>query len=182
MPEWEGYANFCSEYERGLRRDAFAILERFMFSLERATFAERQSFVSWLCQQVEGGQGRHMLVPHPLYIRIVEPTLLEWMLIESECSEPHRWLGGEEHLRKAIELDPNDELARQKLIVFILGRVGFNSHELPAGYLGIAQDDLAALNEAEVLLQGLSNYDDRIELAAEIDEERRLIQEHLDGR
>jgi hypothetical protein len=48
--------------------------------------------------------------------------------------------------------------------------VGFHSHELPKGYVGIAEDDLAALLEAEGLLQGLSSQDDRRELYAEIKE------------
>jgi hypothetical protein len=76
-----------------------------------------------------------VLVPHPLHVRVVEPTLLEWTEVEPGCSEPHRWLGGYEHLKRAIELAPDDELARRKLVVLILGRVGFASYELPVGYL-----------------------------------------------
>ena len=45
-PEWADYAAFCTEYERGLRPKAFAILEQFMHSMERASFADRQRFVS----------------------------------------------------------------------------------------------------------------------------------------
>ena len=114
-----------------------------------------------------------MLVPHPLHVRVVEPTLPEWTEVEPGCSEPHRWLGGYEHLKRAIELAPDDELARRKLLVLILGRVGFASYELPVGYLSAAHEDLTALSEAEVLLQGLSSDDDRRQLAAEIAEERR---------
>lgn len=123
-----------------------------------------------------------MLIPHPLNIRVVEPTLLEWALVEPECSEPHLWLGGYEHLKRAVELAPDDELAKKKLIVLILGRVGFATHELPIGYLGVANEDFAALREAEMLLEGLSNNGDRVQLAADIAEERRLIQEYLRGR
>jgi hypothetical protein len=47
-----------------------------------------------------------MLVPHPLHVRVVEPTLLEWTEVEPGCSEPHRCLGGYEHLKRAIELAP----------------------------------------------------------------------------
>src|ERR1039458_4521397 len=44
---------------------------------------------------------------------------------------------------------------------------------------GAPHEDLAALSKAEILLQGLSSDDDRRQLAAEIAEERRLIQEYL---
>jgi len=182
VPEWVDYATFCEEYERGLRHDALAILDRFISSMERAPFATRRRFVGWLAQQADGRNGRHMLIPRPLQVRIVEPTLLEWTLVEPQCYEPHLWLGGYDHLQRAHELAPEDELVRKKLVVAILSRVGFSTHELPVGYLGIPTEDLADLTEAEGLLEGLSSSEDRIQLSAEIADERRLIRDYLHNR
>ena len=179
FPEWAEYAAFCTKYELGLRKQAFAALDRFVSVLERAPFAERRRFVSWLLPRADGREGQHMLISHPLHLRVVEPTLLGWTLVEPECSEPHRWLGGYEHLKRAIELEPADEIARRKLIVSILSRVGFSIHELPNGYLGKAREDLAALREAEALLEGLSSEEDRRELAVDIMEEKSLVEEYL---
>jgi hypothetical protein len=180
--EWADYALFCLEYERGLRLQAFATLKRFVASIGSAPFQERRLFVSWLMQRADGKEGQHMLIPHPLRLGVIEPTLLEWKEVEPRCSEPHRWLGGYEHLKLAVELQPDDELSRRKLIASILGRVGFATHELPVGYLGVAHDDLSALIEAEALLQGLSSDEERKRFAAQISEERTLIEEHLRGR
>jgi hypothetical protein len=182
VPEWEDYATFCEKYERGLRRDALVVLDRFISSMERAPFAARRRFVGWLTQQADGRDGRHRLIPQPLQVRIVEPTLLEWTLVDPQCYEPHLWLGGFDHLRHAHELAPGNELVRKKLVVAILSRVGFSTHELPAGYLGIPTQDLADLAEAEGLLQGLSSSEDRVQLLAEIAEERTLIREYLRNR
>ena len=66
LSKWEDYAAFCSEYERGLRAQAFTTLARFMLALERAPFAERREFVSWLMHATDGTSGVHMAVPHPL--------------------------------------------------------------------------------------------------------------------
>jgi hypothetical protein len=88
-------------------------------------------------------------------------------------------LGGYDHLKRAIELQPGDELARRKLVVSILGRVSSATHELPTGYLGVALEDLAILSEAEGLSAGLSSGEERQKLAAEIVEQRALIQEYL---
>jgi hypothetical protein len=181
-PEWMDYAAFCTEYERGLRRQAFRLLDRFISSLEHAAFPERRRFVGWLLHRADGREGQHMLVPHPLYKRLVEPTLIEWTAVEPSCSEPHRWLGGYQHLKRAIELDPDDHLARRKFIAFILDRVGFATHELPAGYLGEPQDDLVTLAEADAALSRLPIGDVRNQIAAEIAEERRLINEYLQRR
>jgi hypothetical protein len=179
VPEWAEYAAFCDEYERGLRHDAFTILERFISFMEHAPFEKRRQFVRWISQEADGRQGRHMLIPHPLFVRVIEPTLLEWTLIEPDCYEPHLWLGGYDHLSRALELAPHGALVSKKLIIAILSRVGFATHELPSHYLGAATEDLAALGQAEALLQNLPNDDDRLKLAADIAEERELIQKYL---
>jgi hypothetical protein len=181
QPEWADYALFCQEYEKGLRPQALKTLERFIFTIERSTFEERRCFVSWLLGRVDGREGRHMLVPQPLHIRVIEPTLLEWTLVEPKRSEPHRWLGGYDNLKHAVELEPNDKIARKKLLAIILGKVGMSTHELPNGYLGSVQDDLAALREAEELLTGFSDHKDRDRFAADIAEERERIQKYLSG-
>jgi hypothetical protein len=177
--EWQDYADFCLEYERGLRKQAFLILERFILRMEREPFMERRRFVSWLMKAAEGQKGSHMLVPRPLMVRIVEPTLLEWTDVEPSSSEPHRWIGGLEHLEKALELDPTDHIASKKLVIVLLGAVDYATHELPYGYLGSASEDLPALSKAEALLPRLANEDDRAAYAVDIAEQRYAIHEYL---
>ncbi len=178
-PEWAGYATYCTEHERGLRRQAFTILDRFISQMERASFADRRRFVSWLLHRADLRDGSHMLAPHPLRKRIIEPTLAEWLQVEPSSSEPHRWLGGYEHLKRAIKLDPSDEIALRMFISCILGSVDYATHSLPYGYNGEPSGDLAVLVEAEAALSGLSSEDDRSRAAAEIAEQRRLIEDYL---
>jgi hypothetical protein len=178
-PQWADYATYCAEHERGLRRQAFKILDRFIAQMERAPFAERRRFVSWLLHRADLRDGSHMLVPHPLRTRVIEPTLGEWLRVEPTSSEPHRWLGGYDHLKRAVELDPSDEIARRRFISCILGSVDYATHSLPYGYHGEPDGDLSVLAEAEAALSGLSSDDDRIRAAAEIGEQRRLIEDYL---
>jgi hypothetical protein len=178
---WADYALFCENYERGLRSQAFAILERFVVVLAASPFSERRDFVSWLMQRVDGVEASHRLMPHPLYNRIVKPTLEEWIVVEPESSEPHRWLGGREHLMRALELNPKDEVARQKLVNFLLHWVDWCAHEIPSGYgyLEDPQEGLADLEEAETLSADLSNSEDRSKAHEKIQWQRALIQEYL---
>jgi hypothetical protein len=177
VPSWSDYADYCVEHERGLRAEAFTILERFIASMECASFAERQRFVSWLSRQADGRDGRHMLIPHPLYVRLVEPTLLEWTLVQPLCSEPHLWLGGYDHVKRAFELEPDNQLARRKLIILLWGQVDFEAYEF--GQLGNIEKDLSTLSDVEELLSGLSNDEERLSLAADLAEDRRVIEEYL---
>jgi hypothetical protein len=177
--KWTDYGTFCLEYERGLRHQAFAVLGRFIHSMELEPFAERRQFVSWLMSIAHGRKAGHMLIPHPLKIRVVEPTLLEWTVVEPTCSEPHRWLGGYEHLEKAIELDPADQIALREFVVCLLSQVNYATHELPVGYLGSALKDMDTLNRAEVLLPRISSDNDRTAYAADVAEQKALIHEYL---
>jgi hypothetical protein len=181
-PEWMEFATFCTEMELGLRKQALKSLDRFIAEMERRPFSERRQFVSWLCARTDRSWGSNILMPHPLRIRIVEPTLSEWTIEEPDDSEPHRWIGGYEHLIQAIELNSNDQIARRKLIICILSRIDNNAHELPIGYLGAPHEDLSALDEAEDLLAELSNDEDREALLADITELRSAIHGYLRDR
>jgi hypothetical protein len=124
-------------------------------------------------------KAKHMLIPHPLKIRIVEPTLLEWTVVEPTCAEPHRWIGGHEHLQRAIDLDPADQVALREYVICLLSQVDYATHELPFGYLGSAVKDLEILNSVDVLLPRMSNDSDRAAYAAEAAEQKALIHEYL---
>jgi hypothetical protein len=138
--------------------------------------------VGWILPRVDGLEGRHMLVPHPLSHRIVEPTLREWAQAEPGCAEPRLWLGGYDNLKRALELKPDDEAIRRKLVAWILNRVDWATHELPTGYIGSPTEDIAALDEADGLLAGLSGELERSEFAAEVGGQRSVIHAYLQKR
>jgi hypothetical protein len=182
LGRWPDYARFCLEYERGLRPKAFATLDEFIYKLEREVFAERRAFVDWLLSLAYGLDGRKQLIPFQLQTRVIEPTLLEWTQIEPNCAEPHRWLGDREHLEKALELDPTDQIAIRELIRSIMSYIAFATHELPRGYLGSAKEDLSLVKRAEALLGGLKDKEQRELLASFITEEKAAINEYLRER
>jgi hypothetical protein len=176
-PEWAEYATFCSEYECGLRHRHLPLSNVSWRCWN--VHPSRNAVASWAgcCMQLTGHRGQHIAVPHPLRLRMVEPTLGEWTAVEPRCSEPHRWLGGDDHLKLALELDPSDEPGIKKLIAFILGNVG--THELPDRYVGDPHGNLGTRKEAEHLLQGLSSEDKRQRLTGAIQEELLLIRQYL---
>jgi hypothetical protein len=177
IPDWEDYSSFCGESENGLRELAFATLNRFISKFESWPFPKRRQFVSWLLHAVDGRDGREAALPHPLRLSIVEPTLSEWILEEPNCAEPHRWIGGDEHLQRALELDPRDQIARRDLALCILGRIG--TAELPERYIGSPHEDLEGLVYAEELLRGIESDNLRLQLTRIVEEERNLILAYL---
>ena len=182
IPEWSGYASFCEKYEQGLRQEAFGRLEHFIENLEESPFLERRRFVSWLLPRVDGVEGKHMLVPHPLSNRIIQPTLCEWIVAEPECAEPHLWLGDFDNLKHALVLKPDDDVIRRKLVACILNRVDWATHELPTGYIGEPSEDLIALDEAERLIEKLTSEQEQADFRAALHEQRAMILSYINPR
>lgn len=177
---WSMYAEYCSEQEKGLRSRAFAALKQFIRITLDAPLSERQRFVSWLLAFANERDGRDQLIPYPLKKSLIEPTLLNWLAAEPNNSVPHRWLGDREHLERALELDPSDQIARKNLIILLLSWLNYATHELPRGYLGSVPDDLKTLDRVEALLAGLSDESLRSSYAHEVAEERSAIANYLE--
>ena len=150
--------------------------------MERANFQDRRAFVSWLLTFTHDRDGSERLIPHPLKVRVVEPTLSEWTLLEPRCAEPHRWIGDKENLEIALDLDPSDQIARKKLIIEILRYIEYAGHHLPSGYLGDAKTDLATLSRVEELLQAVDDAEFKDHLKSDVEEERAAIEEYIRGR
>jgi hypothetical protein len=173
---WAEYGRYCEQLERGLRKQALVTLGAFVEQIERAAFVDRRAFVSWLLHHVDGTRAAESLVPHPLRQRVVQPTLAEWLTAEPRCSEPHRWLGGYEHLNEAIQLDPEDEIARRKFVSLVIEQTENAAHELPSGYLGDVEEDLGRLREAERVGLLMTSPEDRRQAIAHV----RALRERIE--
>jgi hypothetical protein len=178
---WQEYVDFCLQSEKGLRSQALVSLNKFIEKIERKPFSERRKFVRWLMRNFQGRES-YMLAPHPLKVRIVEPTLLEWTLVEPHDFEPHLWIGDLEHLEKAYELKPANRLVLKKLVIALLGPVQYAGHHLPEGYLGEASKDMETIKRLESLLTLMESDDDRNALARDVAEEKLAIEQYLRGR
>lgn len=169
IPEWRDYATYCRLRERGLREESLHSLEAFISRLVDSNFEQRLAFVRWILPQTDSASNGDLLLPRPLYDRLIRPTLREWSQRRPIEAEPHYWLGMREHqrddLRRAITLDPRLTEARARL----------------TGYL------LADLEHAERIGRDLSGLDTTVrevnELIGELPESdlKRELAEELDG-
>jgi len=120
-------------------------------------FIERLKFTKWLLSRSIGVSDPRVLIPHPLLSRMIVPTLREWQASMPEASEPHLWLGllrcddPRQHIQRALELDPSNQMARCTLIDWILGDVEYSQHHFPEFYIGDPEADLAILARAQHL-------------------------------
>lgn len=179
FPACNEYSQFCELLEKGLRKEAFAHLAVFIRQAARWPFPQKREFISWLCNFAQEHADTYLLIPHPMYEGFVKPALVEWTKYEPNNSEPYRWLGTVEHLKKAIHLDPADEIARKHLVEILINRLEYSIHELPWGYLGNVGEDLQALSEVESVIAGLSDEDKRSDYQRRVTDIRENITAYL---
>jgi hypothetical protein len=197
-PAWAEYAHYCRNRERGLRRQALASLNQFISGAESWPFDQRREFAAWLSSLLETpGWERYDLTPYPLVTRLLIPTLHQWLELDPTTPLPHRWLGmffsnhayhvvvaglgpmpqnAAEYLRRALELDANEQPARVRLARLLIGWLNYDAHHLPDFYIGDPADDVATVQEAARLIEGISASSVREQMSAEL----QLIRQRLD--
>ena len=199
---WSEYAQYCRDRERGLRRRAFQHLDTFLKSAKAWSFDDRSAFANWVCLRIaEFGESDSCgLVPQPLAEQLVVPTLREWADREITGSIPYRWLGmyfsgvvypglraglskgavdAYSLLREALRRDPNDDLARIRLVEMIVGDAAFACHHLPHYFIGEPKEEMASIAEAAELLPGVIDSAQNARLKSELEYVSQLIDDWM---
>ncbi|MBC6981401.1 hypothetical protein [Caulobacter sp. 17J80-11] len=173
-PRASAYAPWLAAKGAGLKAQAKAALEAFLKRAEAWPEDGKRGFVAWLDGAREGLDDPGAVTPHPVMTRLVLPTLRTWAEAEPQAGEPHLYLGRfhdwtldltppVDHFRRAFERAPDLVAARRGLVLAMIDIVERNQHHDPADYLGDRDEDVARMEEALSLAQGLPD-------AAEADE------------
>jgi hypothetical protein len=176
-----GYAEYCRLRESGLRSQAFAALARFITFAAALPDRERRALSDWLMSTREQHNRVDEVLPHPLKVNVVEPTLEAWRN-DTRDAAPRRWLGILHHdrdlLDDAIACDATDDIARRHLIRLLLDHVAFSTHHLSEGlYLGDIPTDFAFLDKAKHELQQLRDPERRDRAAHRETAQRQLLED-----
>lgn len=181
-PEWGGFATYLALRGQGRRPESLAALDAFLGEAERWPFAKRLTLLLWLDRESSPGRFDGLLMPQPLWRRVVAPTASEWLACEPDNARANylyaiyvaRTEEGADplgYLREAVRLDPRDQVSRKTFINWVAGHVENAQHELPwHGYLGDATEDISDLRDALAMLDGIDHARSRESLKAELDE------------
>ena len=178
LAQFIGYLN---DLERGLRRQALEHIEPLIACLHALDIQRQRELASILCRETEVSPG-HKLIPHPLQTKFIDPVIRDWIESDPHAAEPRRWTGDLEDLKRSVELDPSCDHTRWRLIMCILGHVGFSTHELPQGYLGDVETDEDLLIRAGREAQKLIDEETRTKCLDLIREEQEEIDAYKQTR
>lgn len=183
--DWTDYANYCFDREKGLRKKAFKHLDNFLELTVSWTIEKKIDFLNFLLplfdKVVDADYGPF---PQPLSDKLVKPTLGKWCEFEQTNSNPFRWFGtyykSEAHLFKALEIEPNDDKARQTLINWWTYNIYFSIHHLPDSYIGEPNIDIKLGEKIKRQIDLLVDIKLRIHLTNELEEDLELVRNYVE--
>jgi hypothetical protein len=186
--EWIELAQYLLDRDKGLRKQAFIHLNEFLKSTENWTEEQKIKFTTFLMPFFETDS--YLSFPQPLSEKLVKPTLEKWCLKEMTDSRPFRWYGkfysGWEYLKKALEINPQDEQARQFLIEKGIYRLYFAVHHMPEGYIADSEDevkeDLALIDELQNHISKLSDIKLQRLMTSELENYAELVKNYVEWK
>ncbi len=117
---------------------------------------------------------------------MVKPTLIQWCDTEKLDGAPFRWYGkyyrSEEHLFKALEINPADELARQTILDWWTQNIYFSIHHLPEGYIGEPLDDIKLGGKIKEQIRQLTTPELKEYWTKKLEEALDLVRNYIDWK
>jgi hypothetical protein len=186
-PDWTDYANYCFNREEGLRKAAFKHLDNFLKSTASWTTKRKIEFVKFLFPLFESVEyADYGAFPQPLSDKLIKPTLIEWCETEKTDGNPFRWYGkyyrSQEHLFRALEINPADDLARQTLLIWWTYDIYYSVHHLPEGYIGEPFNDLKLGEKIKEQIQQLATVELREHWTKSLEEGLELVRNYIDWK
>jgi hypothetical protein len=186
-PDWTEYANYCFAREKGLRKEAFKHLDNFLRATNDWTNDQKIEFAKFLFPYFEMvEEADYGPFPQPLGERLVKPTLGYWCENEKLDERPFRWYGtyyrSEEHLFKALELNPKDDIARQRLLTWWTYNIYYAIHHLPEGYIGDPQEDLELAEKAKYHIDQLTDANLWAKWTKELEQDLELVKNYVEWK
>ena len=164
----------------GSRKQAFQKLDIFIKSTQDWTDNQKTEFIIFLFTNFENALNlhyRYRIFPLPFAKSLIKPTLERLCEIEKTDNRFFRWLGkfsgNERHLFKALELNIEDDLAREKIIARWIDEIRFFTFHFPLGDGDINElkVNLNLMNKIKAQIAQLRDEELKERWAAEIKED-----------
>ncbi|WP_340201774.1 hypothetical protein [Ascidiimonas sp. W6] len=183
-PNWKDYADYCLAREKGLRKKAFKILGVFIKSTQNWTTDQKIEFTKFLFCLFENVEDiDYCPFPQPLSIALIKPTLEAWCKNEKTDHQPFRWYGkyyrSEEHLFKAIKINPEDDLAREIILNRWAYNIYYSIHHLPEGYIGNPANDTKLAKKIKEQIAKLTNPERKDYWVKELKEDLEIVENYI---
>jgi hypothetical protein len=174
-------AEYCRLRSAGLRSKAFKALDRFIEKVQQLSLHERINVINIILELAIRSPQVHQFMTSPLLTQVIRPGLIDWLRSEPDSAVALRWDGwlnyNSRALERVLEINPQDDFARKLAVVReCIAPVGYATHHIDETVLLLDLYKIETLLvKAESLLHGFSNRSPFLQVAEQLAEQKRLI-------
>lgn len=161
---WAGtYIRYLDLYKRGIKKKAKSLLIPFINEFNGHNKNDRRLFIDLICKAAFFTNKYSLFLPVNLYREVVLPEVNEWLKEDPDNVIPNRWSDDLEKNKKAIEVDPSDQIALEIVADKIIGMISMNQHEINSGYPydGNPEEDILLIESYERFLNNIQDNEKR---------------------
>ncbi len=161
LEHYELFGQYCLQKKQGLKKQAISSINEFVTMSESYSLQVQRDIAQELSSLDFYNGHIHQLLSHPLAV-FLKDVLQQWVCDEPDNSTAYKWLGyisGDfDCYKRALELDPTDDICISEVARFHLKNVDFQTHHLSDSHLiGEIDNAQRSLQSAQSLIERLGD-------------------------
>ncbi|WP_282628375.1 hypothetical protein [Empedobacter sedimenti] len=180
--KWELFHRYLVKKNKGIRKEALRDLEEFIVEFRNWEYQDQKDFVLSIVDfedEIPNTTSSYFATPLSL---MMQDFMNDWIKSENNDSTPFRWLAQKnndtEMARKALSINPNDDLARLVIINAYLDKIYWSTHSLPHHFSGDIDEILAIYPTCLEEIKQLENRENQRKYTAELQEEIQVVKDY----
>lgn len=153
------FQNYIQFRKQGLKKKAMEELEYFFLDFNLQSHSDRRFFIDIVNRIAFLTDNYSLFLPENLNSKFLVPEIKLWIKDEPSNPIPYKWSSNIDDNTKSVELDPQDQIALEKLVNRLIGKISMNQHELGVNnsYDGNPGEDIALINFLHGKLENLKD-------------------------
>ncbi len=155
------YKEYLSLREKGLKKLAQAVLEKFILDFYTQNKLAQRDFIDCIFQIGHEANDYTHYIPYNLSYQIIAPELKNWREEEPHNPIPYRWSSDFDLLKKSVELDPFNQISLDLFFTRLNNKISLNQHEVEFGfrYDGNPEEDYNLISYYEKYVDNIENQE-----------------------
>jgi hypothetical protein len=160
------YLLYLSDRQLGLKAKSKLSLTNFLDTFETRTDEEKRYFVDQIFIIAFLTNEYNLYLPHNLYTNYFIPTLNKWIMDDPNNFIPYRWAPDFDLNKKAVILNPHDQISILNFSNLLINKISMNQHEISAGFMydGNASQDIELIEFLESKIEKIEDAIKRKEI------------------
>lgn len=175
------YTKYLEYRRKGLRKEGLGFLTKFANDFKSQGKNERRRFLDYVFGLAFISEDYSEYLPVNLYNELLVPEIKNWIDDEPDNPNAYRWSADLSNVKKAVELNPIDQIALERAGQMIINAISMNQHEIQSGfaYDGNPKSDFELITFFEKFITNINDVEKREKMKSALSELKKCANDNL---